>query len=136
MVIPPKNDPPKISKGEVKAERAMVKDEHKGESEYLKMAAEAEKEGRSQDAKVFREHAKDEKRHGREDKKIVHDSQVRNTATTKNVDWNEAMRKNTAYLGWAKNEYPNEAKDFVIPNDVDNYRKSRGLGERPNQFRV
>ena len=78
-----------ISKSEKYAEKAMVKDEHKGESEYLKMAAEAEKEGRSQDAKVFREHAADEKRHGREDAKIVHDSQVRNTATTKNVDWNE-----------------------------------------------
>lgn len=65
----------KISKGEVKAEKAMVKDERTGETEYLKMAAEAEKEGRHQDAKIFREHAHDEAQHGKEDAKILKDSQ-------------------------------------------------------------
>ena len=65
----------KIAVKEKSVERAMVKDERTGETEYLKMAAEAEKEGRHQDAKIFREHAHDEAQHGKEDAKILKDSQ-------------------------------------------------------------
>ena len=52
-------------------EKAMVKDEAEGHSKYLKMAETAEKEGRHEDAKVFRQHSQDELRHKHEDQKIV-----------------------------------------------------------------
>jgi rubrerythrin len=56
---------------EKKAEAAMVKDEAKGKNDYLRMAAEADQEGRHEDAEKFRAHAADEKRHETEDKKIL-----------------------------------------------------------------
>jgi hypothetical protein len=53
------------------SERAMVKDEADGVRNYLRMAQEAEKEGRHEDAAVFRRHAREEARHLREDKQIL-----------------------------------------------------------------
>lgn len=54
-----------------KAEKAAVKEEIQGHKDYLRMAEEADREGRREDAKVFRSHATDEARHAREDAKIV-----------------------------------------------------------------
>jgi hypothetical protein len=60
-------------RSEHKAEVAMVKDESEGHAKYMQMAKVADSEGRHEDAKVFRQHASDESRHEKEDKKIVQD---------------------------------------------------------------
>ena len=62
-----------IPEAEKKAEKALVKDEHVGYTEYMRRAAEADREGRHEDAEVFRAHAKDEMRHEAEDRKIVNE---------------------------------------------------------------
>ena len=74
--IKPLDEPPKYKSEKkvdplLKAEKAAVKDEVKGEKEYKDMAKQAKKEGHPKDAKVFESHAKDEKRHGKEDAEIV-----------------------------------------------------------------
>jgi len=52
-------------------EKAAVKDEAQGEKDYKELANLARKEGRHEDAKVYEQHAADEKRHKIEDQKIV-----------------------------------------------------------------
>lgn len=60
-----------------KAERAAVTDEKHGALEYEKMAAMELHIGHKKDARVYKSHAKDERRHRREDKKIVTKDKVR-----------------------------------------------------------
>jgi len=55
----------------LKKEKAAVKDEHEGVVNYDKLAMLARDEGRTEDAKVYQQHAKDEARHAKEDQKIV-----------------------------------------------------------------
>lgn len=47
--------------------------------------------------------------------------------------WGEAMLKNSEYLAWGKKKYK---KNFVIPYDIDEYRKKKGLKSRPRKFKV
>lgn len=52
-----------VAKSTLAKEKAAVKDELQGIKDYDKLAMLAEDEGRLEDAKVFRQHAKDEARH-------------------------------------------------------------------------
>jgi len=54
-----------------KKEKAAVKDEAQGVKDYKELANLAKKEGRPNAAKLFTSHAKDEHRHGKEDKLIT-----------------------------------------------------------------
>lgn len=60
-----------------KDQRAAVTDEKHGAMDYEKMAKMERAIGHKQDARTYESHAKDERRHKREDKKIVTKDKVR-----------------------------------------------------------
>ena len=60
-----------IRVSERQIEKNAVKEETEDHEKYLKMAEVAEKQGRPEDAEVYRNHAEDEQRHGEEDAEIV-----------------------------------------------------------------
>jgi hypothetical protein len=49
------------------------------------------------------------------------------------INWNEVMIKNSAYVVYGKKLFPKNAKQIVIPDDVDKLRKRR---PRPKRFRL
>lgn len=56
---------------QTRAEKAMAKDESEGAEGYIDLAEGAQKEGRTEDAETFRNHAIDELRHENEDRDIL-----------------------------------------------------------------